>query len=72
VADNWGNECTVGTRNCRSDDEAFKVRGQSLIVVESSYSSIFSTANVPSGMYVLQVKDQTGETHQQKIVVKHD
>ena len=43
-----------------------------LIVVESSYSSTFSTANVPSGMYVLQVKDQTGEMHQLKIVVKHD
>jgi hypothetical protein len=43
-----------------------------LIVVESSNSLAFSTANVPSGMYILQVKDQNDRMHQLKIVVKHD
>ena len=43
-----------------------------LIVVESSHSSTFSTANVPSGTYILQVKDQTGRAHQQKLSIRHN
>ena len=43
-----------------------------LILFNSSYNTTISTANVPSGMYFLQVKDQSGRVHQLKIVVKHD
>jgi hypothetical protein len=43
-----------------------------LILLNSSNNNTISTANVPGGMYFLQVKDQSGRVHQLKIVVKHD